>query len=89
MGVNIEELSKHPGDEHKCKQGIYVTEVIPISYASIVGLKKGDVIQSIDDFEMNSPQDLLDFMETTNPYDTVHVKLMRGKKKKEMDIELF
>lgn len=63
------------------------TRAIP-SYAILHDIKKGDVLQSIDGFEVNSPQDVNDIIESMNPYDVVHLKLLRGKKVIEMDVEL-
>lgn len=69
-------------------QAIKTNTIAIPSYAILHDIKKGDVLQSIDGFEVNSPQDVNDIIESMNPYDVVHLKLLRGKKVIEMDVEL-
>ena len=87
LGCVLEDLKMYPKVEKSARHGVYVKRLADCSYA--YALKKGDVIQSVDGFEVNSSQELNDLISSMNPFDIVHLQVLRGKKIKEMDVELY
>lgn len=94
MGVYLENIT---GKEVKMPEnisGVYVYDVfinrvdpwnVP---AYILGIKPGDIILNIDGYEMDSPENLLQYIQSLNPYDWVKVHIKRGKKEIDIDVEL-
>lgn len=64
-------------------EGVYVFDVEKGDPAYIFGIKKGDVILDVDGYEMNSHEQLTNYIRTLKAFDwiTLHVK----RKKKELD----
>lgn len=78
-------LSKTP---NSFISGIYVAEIRKNSPASSSNLKVGDIINSIDNIDVYTMNDLKYYIYTKNPGDIVNLKITRGKINKEIAIEL-
>jgi len=66
------------------KKGIMVLDVPSNSTTGLIGIKKinnkikiGDIILSIDDYEINNPYDLADVLDKYKPNDKVKLKIIR------------
>ena len=68
--------------------GIYVVEIEKNSPASNSELKEKDIIESIDDKELKTMNDLKTYIYTKKPDDTVTLKIKRGKISKEITVKL-
>lgn len=60
-------------------KGIYVAQIMPNSPASQTSLSVGDVINTIDSVELNTMNDLREYIFTKKPNDTVKLGITRGK----------
>lgn len=70
------------------EKGIYVAKIIKNGPADKTELKEGDIIYKIDDKEINTMNDLREYIYTKKPKDTVNLSITRGKSKKEIQITL-
>ena len=68
--------------------GIYVAQIIKNGPADNTELKEGDIITSIDGKELNTMNDLREYIYTKNPNDEVTLKVTRGKLTKEIKLVL-
>jgi membrane-associated protease RseP (regulator of RpoE activity) len=66
----------------------YVTEVIEESPALTAGIESGDIIMEIDNQEMNSLQEVIEYVQSKSPGDKIEVKVMRNGKKKTLKATL-
>lgn len=69
-------------------KGIYVAQITKNGPADNTELKEADIITSIDDIELNTMNDLREYIYTKKPNDTVILKITRGKIIKEISITL-
>lgn len=69
-------------------KGIFVAQITPNGPADNSELKEGDIITSIDNIELNTMNDLREYIYTKKPKDMVVLKILRGKIKKEITITL-
>lgn len=69
-------------------KGIYVAEIIKNSPASKTELKEGDIITSVDGKELNTMNDLREYIYNKKPNDVASLKISRGKIIKEIEITL-
>lgn len=69
-------------------KGIYVTEIIKNGPASKTDLKEGDIIISIDGKELNTMNDLREYIYSKKPNDVVTLQISRGKVTKTIEITL-
>lgn len=69
-------------------KGIYIAEIIKNSPASKTELKEGDIITSVDGKELNTMNDLREYIYNKKPNDVVNLKISRGKITKEVEITL-
>lgn len=69
-------------------KGIYVAQITKNGPADNTELKEGDIITSIDDIELNTMNDLREYIYTKKPNDTAILKITRGKIIKEISITL-
>jgi C-terminal processing protease CtpA/Prc len=90
IGINMEDLSEALRKKHDYPKetGVLVTGIVENSAAEKYGLKKDDIIYMFDGNEVTSSKQLADLVMKKKSGDTVHVVFYRGKKKKEMDLEL-
>lgn len=70
------------------ENGIYVAQITKNSPASQTELKEGDIITQIDEIELNTMNDLRQYIYTKKPNDTVNLQITRGKIKKQISIIL-
>ena len=64
------------------KDGAKITAVLDDGPSAKAGLKSGDLITAIDGKKIANYEDLLDFMTTKKPDDTVKLTVLRAKEKK-------
>ena len=69
-------------------KGIYVAQITKNGPASNTELKEADIIISIDEKELNTMNDLREYIYTKKPNDEVTLKITRGKIKKEIKLLL-
>ena len=68
--------------------GIYVAQITVNGPAYNTELKEGDIITSIDGKELNTMNDLREYIYTKKPNDEVTLKVTRGKLTKEIKLVL-
>lgn len=73
---------------NKFSNGIYVAQITSNGPADNSDLKEADIITSIDNIELNTMNDLREYIYTKKPNDSVTLKIIRGKINKEITIEL-
>ena len=76
------------GTNTSFQEGIYVTEVTKNGPADTAGIKEGDIITQIDDVELETMNDLREYIYTKKPNDEVTLKINRGKIKREIVVKL-
>ncbi|MBO6243255.1 MAG: trypsin-like peptidase domain-containing protein, partial [Clostridia bacterium] len=83
-------LSKNLGvsTETNFREGIYVVEIIKNGSADNTELKVGDIITTIDNKELNTMNDLREYIYTKKASDTVVLQIKRGKIAKQISIIL-
>lgn len=69
-------------------KGIYVAQIIKNGPASNTELKEGDIIESIDGNDLNTMNDLRQYIYTKKPNDEVTLKIVRGKINREIKLIL-
>ena len=69
-------------------KGIYVAQITKNGPADNTELKEGDIITSIDNVELNTMNDLREYIYTKSPGDEVTLKATKGKVNKEIKIAL-
>lgn len=69
-------------------KGIYVAEIIKNAPASKTDLKEGDIITSIDGKELNTMNDLREYIYSKKPNDVVTLQISRGKINKTIEVIL-
>ena len=70
------------------ESGIYVAQITPNGPADNTELKEGDVISSIDSRELNTMNDLREYVYTKKPGEQVIMQVKRGKINKEVTLVL-
>ena len=69
-------------------KGIYVASIIPNGPASKTELKEGDNIISFDGLEINTMNELREYIYKKKPNDEIKIKFTRGKINREINIKL-
>ena len=67
---------------------LYVSQIVKNGPASKVDLREGDIIISIDDKELNTMNDLREYIYSKKPNDVVTLQISRGKINKNISITL-
>lgn len=70
------------------EKGIYVEKITVNGPASTTELKQEDIINSIDNKELNTMNELREYIYTKKPGDTVNLKVTRGKIVKTIEVVL-
>ena len=68
--------------------GIYVAQIIKNGPADNTELKEGDIVTSIDGIELNTMNDLREYIYTKKPNEEVTLKVVRGKLNKDIKLIL-
>ena len=69
-------------------KGIYVTQIIKNGPAYNTELKEGDIITAIDGKELNTMNDLREYIYSKKPNDIVNLQVSRGRISKNISITL-
>lgn len=69
-------------------RGIYVAQIIKNGPASKTDIKEGDIITSIDGKELDTMNDLREYIYTKKPNDVVNLQVSRGRINKNINIIL-
>ena len=69
-------------------KGIYVAQIIKNGPAAKTDLKEGDIIVSIDGKELNTMNDLREYIYSKKPSDVVSLQIYRGKINKTIEVTL-
>ena len=80
MGVSITPLTKSVKELYKNKHGVLIMDVTPNSAADNGGLRRGDLILSIDGTKVKSPSELKNKIGSKRPGDKVSITYERNKK---------
>src|SRR5690554_1073715 len=90
LGVQGFELNSQISEEQNIKisKGFFVNDITKNSGAEKGGLKKGDVITSVDGKIIGNFLDLNSIISTKRPNDLVHVEFVRNNKKMDANIQL-
>jgi len=90
LGVTIQDVTAELAQEMKLDDvdGVYVNGIRPNGAAENAGIKKGDVILSIDDIPLNSSAELQEQVSKYRPGKKVKVILRRDGKLKQFDVVL-
>lgn len=90
LGINMaemtEELAKQKGLD--VLSGIYVADVSEGGAASKAGIKKGDIVLSINDLTVDTRAQLIGAIGQFRPGDKVNVKVLRGDKEQNFEVTL-
>lgn len=73
---------------NKFSKGIYVAQITPNGPADNSDLKEADIITCINNVDLNTMNDLREYIYTKKPNDIVTLKISRGKINKEISIVL-
>lgn len=73
---------------NKFTKGIFVAQITKNGPADNTELKEADIITSIDNVELNTMNDLREYVYTKKPNENVTLKVTRGKINKEVVIKL-
>jgi S1-C subfamily serine protease len=90
LGVIGTELNSKSSEEFGINEteGFYVSDVQENSGAKSSGIKKGDIIKSIDGIKISKFSDLKGFLNTKSPNDIVEVKILRENEIKNINVKL-
>jgi hypothetical protein len=93
MGVILENKTDKEIKLPKDMKGVYVYDVVNEkdpwhAPAFLFGIKQGDIIMSVDGYEMDSPEKFIQYIRSLKPYDWVTVHIKRGKKEMDVEVEL-
>lgn len=69
-------------------KGIYVAKIIPNGPASKTELQEGDIITTFDGTQIETMNDLKQYIYTKNPGDTITITINRGRINKDIEIQL-
>ncbi len=69
-------------------EGFYVNDVEPLMGAALAGIKKGDVILSLDKLEITKFSDLSGYLSTKRPGDVILVGIIRNNEKLKLKVTL-
>jgi Do/DeqQ family serine protease len=90
LGINIENVNSELAEKYDLgtNQGVYVANVMEDSGAEKAGLKKGDVIISVNNEDVTRTSELQEKISRYRPGDKVNVVAIRDGKKKDFYVTL-
>ena len=78
----------NPNSKLNFNKGIYVAQITQNGPADNTELKEGDIILSVDNKELNTMNELREYIYTKKPGDEIVLNISRGKISKEIKIVL-
>ena len=90
LGVYVydESVSKYLNFKDRFSSGVYIAQIIKGGPADGKGIKEGDIITKIDDVNLNTVNDLRQYIYTRKIGDKVTLNINKGKYTKEIEITL-
>lgn len=90
LGVNIDDLDYEEAEAFglDSPDGALITYVLADSPAGKAGLNHGDVILEVNDFKIKDNRDLIDYVSSKRPGETVDVKIFRNGKMMTKQVKL-
>ena len=90
LGVTGQSLNSQNADELGINQteGFYINDADPNMGAYIAGIRKGDIIQKIDNVKINRFSDLSGYLNSKRPGDKLNVRIYRNNKSMDIGVML-
>lgn len=90
MGVSVTDINSETAKQRKIdvQEGVYVESVADLSGAMEAGIKKGDIIKSIDGIKIRTLTELQAQVGLHHPSDVVEVTLLRDKQELKFKVTL-
>lgn len=90
LGVTGESLNSQNSNELgiDITEGFYINDTDPNMGAHIAGIRKGDIIQQIDNVKINKFADLSGYLNSKRPGDKLNVKIFRNNKSLNIGVQL-
>ena len=90
LGVTGQSLNSQNSNELgiDITEGFYINDTDPNMGAHIAGIRKGDIIQQIDNVKINKFADLSGYLNSKRPGDKLNVKIFRNNKSLDVDVQL-
>ena len=90
LGVTGQSLNSQNSNELgiDITEGFYINDTDPNMGAHIAGIRKGDIIQQIDNFKINKFADLSGYLNSKRPGDKLNVKIFRNNKSLNIGVQL-
>ena len=90
LGVTGQSLNSQNSNELgiNITEGFYINDTDPNMGAYIAGIRKGDIIQQIDNVKINKFADLSGYLNSKRPGDKLNVKIFRNNKSLDVDVQL-
>lgn len=88
LGVSISDLTKSLKSLYKNSNGAIIVDIVKGDAASLAGLKRGDLIVTINDEQIKSANDLKNTIASFAPNQEIEIKYEREKKEYEVKLTL-
>ena len=90
LGVTGQSLNSQNSNELgiDITEGFYINDTDPNMGAHIAGIRKGDIIQQIDNVKINKFADLSGYLNSKRPGDKLNVKIFRNNKSLNISVQL-
>jgi len=90
LGVTGQSLNSQNSNELgiEITEGFYINDTDPNMGAHIAGIRKGDIIQQIDNVKINKFADLSGYLNSKRPGDKLSVKIIRDNKSLNIGVQL-
>ncbi len=90
LGVQIQSVNADLAERNRLNtlKGAYVSEVNKSSGAEEAGIRKGDVIISVNNIEVNNSSELQEQVSRYRPGDKISIQILRGDDNKDISVEL-
>lgn len=75
-------------EDKRGKKGCYVYQVSHLSPAFLFDIQEGDFLLKIDGYDIETPDQVEKFIESLTPFQWINIRLRRGKKNINVDVEL-
>ena len=90
LGVTGQSLNSQNAEqlEINITEGFYINDTDPSMGAHIAGIRKGDIIQKIDNVKINKFADLSGYLNSKRPGDNLNVRIFRNNKFLDVNVKL-